>query len=67
MLVDDRRARIAAKRLGLVACGTVGVLIEAKRRGVLDRIAPLLEDMVKVGIWLSPSLIRTALEQAGEL
>ena len=66
VLVDDRKARIAAKRLGVTSRSTLGILIEAKRKAVLDRIAPVLDELVKAGIWLSPSLIRVALEQAGE-
>ncbi len=66
VLLDDRKARIAAKRLGVTSRGTVGILIEAKRRGVVDQIAPVFDELVKAGIWLSPSLIRLALAQAGE-
>ncbi len=66
LLVDDRKARIAAKRLGVTARGTLGILVEAKRKGRLERIAPVLDELVLAGLWLSPPLIAVALEQAGE-
>lgn len=66
MLVDDRKARLAAQRLGVAVRGTLGVLIEAKRRGELERIAPVVDALVASGLWLSPAVIATALARAGE-
>lgn len=66
VLVDDRRARLAAARLGLTTRGTVGVLIEGKRRGKLGEVGPLLDELLRAGIWLSPEVLRVVLDQAGE-
>jgi uncharacterized protein len=66
VLLDDRKGRIAAERLGLVVRGTVGIFLEAKRKGRMERIGPLLEMLRESGIWLSDAVIETALRQAGE-
>ncbi len=42
LLIDERMGRAAAARLGLRIAGVIGVLIEAKRRGLLPEVAPLL-------------------------
>jgi len=40
LLVDERRARTIAKQLGIPIAGTLGVLLEAKRRGLCAVAAP---------------------------
>ncbi len=66
LLMDDRAAVAFARRAGLKVIGTLGVLILAKRRGLLDRIAPTIESLSAAGHYLSRSAIRAALELAGE-
>jgi hypothetical protein len=36
LLVDDRRARIAAERLGIACAGTIGLLEAAAAKGMID-------------------------------
>jgi predicted nucleic acid-binding protein len=40
-IVDDRAAKNCAKALGIIALGTGGVLLLAKRRGLIPNISPL--------------------------
>jgi predicted nucleic acid-binding protein len=42
IVLDDRKARDLAQRLGLKIIGTVGILVRAKRSGLLPWINPLL-------------------------
>ena len=59
LLVDERLARIAAQRLGLRVTGVVGVLIEARDRGLLTDAASVAKDLEqKAGFWLSDDLRR---------
>lgn len=51
---------------GLAVRGTVGILVEARRRGLLPMIRPLLESMARKGYFLSARLIETACREAGE-
>ena len=57
MLIDERAGRTAAKRLGLRVTGLVGVLIEARERGLLLDAAAVVDDLQrKAGFWLSDDL-----------
>ena len=66
VLIDDRKGRLATARLGLASRGTLGILVEAKRAGRVERIAPLLEGLSKNGVWLSQAVLATALQSVGE-
>ncbi len=66
LLVDEMRARKVAARLGLEVRGTLGVLVEAKRRGLVDVVAPLVDRLLANGVWLDPTTIAATLRAAGE-
>lgn len=65
-IVDDDYARRCARSLGVRTLGTCGVLVLAKRRGVIPAVEPGLRALSDAGLWLSPSLIRAVLGEAGE-
>ena len=66
-LIDERRARrIATQVYGLTVKGTAGILVEAKRAGLLPSIRPLLERIVQRGYFLSAHLVESACHSAGE-
>lgn len=67
VVVDEKAARQAAIALGLNVVGTVGVLLAAKRKGLIANIRPLLDDLVRQGFWLAPRLVEQALLAAGEV
>lgn len=66
LLVDDKRARQAAKAEGIRISGSLGVLLLAKERGLLERIRPLLDQLQASEIYVDAGLIRKTLELAGE-
>lgn len=66
IVLDDRRARDLAKRMGLKILGTVAVLIRAKRAGLIPWINPVLTELSEKGFRLSEELKREALRIAGE-
>jgi len=65
-ILDDRKARIWAKRLGVRLIGTAGVLVQAKRAGLLSAVRPILEELEATGFRLSPALKAEVLRLAGE-
>ena len=65
-LLDDRVARSHASTHQLRVFSTAGVLIAAKRKGFVDVIAPLLDELRKRRFHLSDSVIQDALAEAGE-
>jgi uncharacterized protein len=65
VLIDERRARAVATRLGRRVVGVLGVLVEAKARGHLLAVRPVLEALtIRAGFRVSPALF--AREAAGE-
>jgi predicted nucleic acid-binding protein len=66
VILDDRLGREAARRLGLPVTGTVGVIIEAKRAGLVPAVRPVLEAIQVQGYWLSDALIDLAALLAGD-
>lgn len=53
VIIDERRGRAVAAGLGLTVRGTLGVLGESKRIGLVDRIRPRIERMIASGIYLA--------------
>lgn len=66
LLVDDLRARKLAQRLGLRRMGTVALLGQAKREGLIPSLKPALDALVANGIFIRQELIDAALREAGE-
>jgi len=66
IILDDRQARSVAAKLGLRVIGTVGVLLRAKRSGIISAIKPMLDDLELNGFHLSSELKKEALRLAGE-
>ena len=52
--------------LGIPQTGTVGILLLAKRRGLVSAVRPLLDQLTARGIRLSPRLYDEACRLAGE-
>lgn len=51
-LIDEVRGRAVAARVGLKYIGVLGLLIEAKRRGYVDEVRPILDDLVQTAGFL---------------
>ena len=66
LLVDDAAARAAAQGRGLQVVGTLGVLLLAKRGGHVPLVAPILERMARLGMYVSAELRERVLRAAGE-
>ena len=65
-VLDDQGGRSHAKAHGLRVMGIVGVLSVAKRRGIVGKIGPLLDELQKHDFFLSDDLVEAALAEAGE-
>jgi predicted nucleic acid-binding protein len=66
LLIDDRRGRAVARRRGLRVVGCAGVLLAAKRAGLIKTARPHLEALAAAGYRLSPQLCSRVLEMARE-
>ena len=67
VILDDREARQYARQIKLPMKGTVGILLEAKERGLIETIKPLLDVLLESGARLAPRLIESAIKLAGEV
>lgn len=66
IIVDDLRGRRRAAQLGLDVIGSAGILLQARRRGLIDTVRPELDAMVANGLYVSSQLYREVLAAAGE-
>lgn len=67
LIVDERRGREVARRMGVKVIGVLGILIEAKTRRLLPAVEPILEALLtKSGFRISQSLYRRVLEASDE-
>jgi predicted nucleic acid-binding protein len=70
LLIDERAARKVAMARKLPLIGTVGILLLAKRRGLLDSVKDVLDEMKAQGMRISDRLyvqvLTLAQEQDGE-
>jgi len=66
VLIDERTARKVAVAEGLTPIGSVGIVLLAKREGLVAEVKPLLHEMQAKGIWLSRRVINDAILRAGE-
>jgi uncharacterized protein len=57
LLLDERRARVRAARDGLRIVGTIGILRQARDRGLIRAVAPLLGDLRQNGFRISTDLV----------
>ena len=46
LLIDERRGRAEADRLGVRITGLLGILVEAKRKNFIDAVKPLMDTMI---------------------
>ena len=67
LLIDDQRGRKVAKINNIKTIGSMGVLLQAKRAGLIPCVAPLLEKIAASPVFMSESLIGIVLELANEL
>lgn len=66
VVLDDHQARSAAARLGVETIGTVGILLRAKRGGLVPEVKPLLNALDDAGFRVDTKLRHRALELAKE-
>ena len=57
LLLDERRARARAGREGLRLIGTIGILQQARDRGLVQAVTPLLGDLRRNGFRVSAELV----------
>ncbi|WP_295577547.1 DUF3368 domain-containing protein [uncultured Lamprocystis sp.] len=65
-VIDDLAGRKCAESLGVPLRGTLGIVLAAKRRGVIPAARPVIEELVSAGLYLSRRVLDDALLRVGE-
>lgn len=67
LLLDERKGRMIASRLGLRFIGLMGILVEAKKNNFIPAVKPILDDLIsKAGFWIRKELYNQILQSVGE-
>ncbi len=67
LLIDEKIGKQFAEAENIPCKGVVGILIEAKKKGLLPLIKPLLDDLIiNLKFRLSDKIYQLALKKAGE-
>jgi uncharacterized protein len=64
--IDERRGRQMALAVGLKVVGSLGLLLRAKREGLVEAVRPYVERLQSYGVWYRPELLERVLDAAGE-
>ena len=68
LLIDEKHGRRFAVDRGIEVTGLLGVLAEAKVRGLIQPCKPILNEMIRIaGFWVGDDLNSRYLEGPGEL
>jgi predicted nucleic acid-binding protein len=66
VVMDDRPGRNVAERLRMDVIGTLGLLVRARRRGLIRSVRPMVDQLVSNGLYVSVHLYREILEAVDE-
>lgn len=66
LLMDERRGRRRAAEGGLAVTGTLGILIEARKRGLIGPLRPFLDRLRALPFRMTPALYAETLSKVGE-
>lgn len=65
-VIDDLAGRKCAVSLGVPVAGTLGIVLLARRRGLIGAARPVMEDLVAGGMFLSRTMLDRALASVSE-
>ena len=66
LILDDLKSRKAADRLKLRYSGTLGLILGAKKVGIIKSVKPVLDKIRSTNFRFSDELLDTVLKEAGE-
>jgi len=67
IILDEKLGRHYAKHVNLQVTGTIGVLIKAKKVGLIEELKPVFDELTEKGVWISERLKKEILREIGEV
>jgi predicted nucleic acid-binding protein len=67
LLIEDSDARLFAEARGIRCTGTLGILIEAKKKGIISVLRPLFSALLAGGRYFAVSLLNQILTANNEM
>ena len=64
MVLDDRAARRCAHALAIPCIGTLGIILRAKKEGLIQEAVPILKKLQGAGFHLDDHVVAEALRAA---
>ncbi len=66
VVLDDLAARKFAQTFKISICGTIGVIVQAKKLELVPNVKPLLNKLIEMDFRIDQNLYHTALQIVGE-
>ena len=66
LLIDDKRGRKIAAVNHINTIGSLGVLLSAKKRGLISAVKPKIDQIVDSNVYIGQTLRQIVLDMAGE-
>lgn len=66
LIIDDLAARKVAKELGIKITGVIGIVLEAKKKRLIQKIKDVLDEMLRLDFRISKTVYDEALRLAKE-
>ena len=66
LIIDEAAGRRVAQELGIQVTGTLGILLKAKKQGIIPAVRPLIRKLQAVNFRMGEPLITAILTEAGE-
>jgi predicted nucleic acid-binding protein len=65
-IIDDLNGRRCAALLNIPVRGTLGMILVAKKRGLITKARPVIEELINAGLYLSRQILDEALKRVDE-
>lgn len=66
LIIDESKGRKVAIQMDVMITGTLGILVIAKRKGVISEVNPVLIEIQKTNFRISKELVDSVLKLVGE-
>lgn len=66
LIIDESKGRKAAKELGVQITGSLGTIIVAKEKGIIQSVKPIIEKIKKTNFRISDDLLKKILHLVNE-